>query len=218
MVLNQMLPEVTTWDDAQKAAIRCETTLYKTQASGGTLELPNLTTPNVDSLAAAAIQQQQKQIEALQKQLNKINFLGDENNHIEDSISYIGTSKRGRSPHRFYGNNPHAHSVKWSDKHNGSYNHQYDRSRSRDQYKQSHHNQSHSSQPYHYNSNQNRQQSYSNRNRQEQKSNNTPDPFPRPQSKGSDLKSIQCFRCDGFGHRASECRTKTPRKFRGHEK
>jgi hypothetical protein len=65
MVLNQMLPEVTTWDDAQKAAIRCETTLYKTQASGGTLELPNLTTPNVDSLAAAAIQQQQKQIETL---------------------------------------------------------------------------------------------------------------------------------------------------------
>jgi hypothetical protein len=218
MVLNQMLPEVTTWDDAQKAAIRCETTLYKTQASGGTLELPNLTTPNVDSLAAAAIQQQQKQIEALQKQLNKINFLGDENNHIEDSISYIGTPQRGRSPHRSYGNNPHAHSVKWSDKHNGSQNHQYDRSRSRDQYKQSHHNQSHSGESYHYKSNQNRQQSYPNRNRQEQKSNNTPDPSPRPQDKGSDLKKIQCFRCDGFGHTASECRTKNPRKFRRHEK
>ena len=45
VVLNQMLPEVTTWGDAQKAAIRCETNFYKTQASGGTLELPNLTTP-----------------------------------------------------------------------------------------------------------------------------------------------------------------------------
>ncbi len=40
MVLNQLLPEVKTWEDAQKAAIRCETTLYETQASGGTLELP----------------------------------------------------------------------------------------------------------------------------------------------------------------------------------
>ena len=29
MVLNQLLLEVTTWEDAQKAASRCETTLYK---------------------------------------------------------------------------------------------------------------------------------------------------------------------------------------------
>jgi hypothetical protein len=75
MVLNQMLPEVTTWDDAQKTAIRCETTLYKTQASGGTLELPTLSTTNDNTLAATIIQKQQKQIEELQKQLKKINIL-----------------------------------------------------------------------------------------------------------------------------------------------
>jgi hypothetical protein len=75
MVLNQLLPEVTTWEDAQAAAIRCETTLYKTQASGGTLELPTLSTTNDNILAATIIQKQQKQIEELQKQLNKINIL-----------------------------------------------------------------------------------------------------------------------------------------------
>ena len=74
MVLNQLLPEVTTWEDAQKSAIRCETTLYKTQFSGGTLELPALSTTNDNTLAATIIQQQQKQIEELQKQLYKINF------------------------------------------------------------------------------------------------------------------------------------------------
>jgi hypothetical protein len=31
MVLNQMLQKVSTWDGAQRAALRCETTLYKTQ-------------------------------------------------------------------------------------------------------------------------------------------------------------------------------------------
>ena len=75
MVLNQLLPEVTTWEDAQKSAIRCETTLYKTQFSGGTLELPALSTTNDNTLAATIIQQQQKQIEELQKQLNKITIL-----------------------------------------------------------------------------------------------------------------------------------------------
>ena len=59
MVLNQLLPEVTTWEEAQKAAIRCENTLYKTQASGGTLELPNLSTSNANTLTTTLIQQQQ---------------------------------------------------------------------------------------------------------------------------------------------------------------
>ena len=71
MVLNQMLPEVTTWEEAQKAAIRCENTLYKTQASGGTLELPNLSTSNANTLTTTLIQQQQKQIDELKKQLDK---------------------------------------------------------------------------------------------------------------------------------------------------
>jgi hypothetical protein len=51
MVLNQLLLEEKTWEDAQQAAIRCETTLYKTQASGGTLELPTFTTSNIDTVA-----------------------------------------------------------------------------------------------------------------------------------------------------------------------
>ena len=71
MVLNQLLPEVTTWEEAQKAAIRCENTLYKTQASGGTLELPNLSTSNANTLTTTLIQQQQKQIDELKKQLDK---------------------------------------------------------------------------------------------------------------------------------------------------
>jgi hypothetical protein len=66
MVLNQMLPEVTTWDDAQRAALRCETTLYKTQTSNRVLELPTFTSSNIDTLAATALQQQHKQIEELQ--------------------------------------------------------------------------------------------------------------------------------------------------------
>jgi hypothetical protein len=77
MVLNQILPEVTTWDDVQRAALRCETYLYKTQMSIGILELPNFTSSNIDTLAATALQQQQKQIEELQSKLNKINFLGE---------------------------------------------------------------------------------------------------------------------------------------------
>ena len=60
MVLNQMLPEVTTWAAAQAAAIQCETTLYKTQASGGILELPTFSNPNIYALTATAMQQQQK--------------------------------------------------------------------------------------------------------------------------------------------------------------
>ena len=72
LVLNQLLPEVTTLEEAQKAAIRCENTLYKTQASGGTLELPNLSTSNANTLTATLIQQQQKQIDAMQRQLDKI--------------------------------------------------------------------------------------------------------------------------------------------------
>ena len=71
MVLNQLLPEVTTWEDAQAAALRCETTLYKTQGSNGMLELPTFTSTKIDSLEATALQQQQKQIEKLQQQLNK---------------------------------------------------------------------------------------------------------------------------------------------------
>jgi hypothetical protein len=47
VVLNQMLQKVTTWDDAQRAALRCETTLYKTQTSGGILELPTFISPNM---------------------------------------------------------------------------------------------------------------------------------------------------------------------------
>jgi hypothetical protein len=39
------------------------------------LELPTFTSTKIDSLAATALQQQQKQIEKLQQQLNKINFL-----------------------------------------------------------------------------------------------------------------------------------------------
>jgi hypothetical protein len=72
MVLNQLLPEVTTWEDAQAAALRCETTLYKTQASGGKLDLSTFSTYNTNTLTATTIQQQQKQIEALQKQIDKI--------------------------------------------------------------------------------------------------------------------------------------------------
>ena len=72
MVLNQLLPEVTTWEDAQAAALRCEKTLYKTQASGGKLDLPTFSTYNTNTLTATTIQQQQKQIEALQKQIDKI--------------------------------------------------------------------------------------------------------------------------------------------------
>jgi hypothetical protein len=50
MVLNQLLPEVTTWEDAQKAAIRCETTLYKTQFSAKHIEMQrrDLPTSNPD--------------------------------------------------------------------------------------------------------------------------------------------------------------------------
>jgi type II secretory pathway pseudopilin PulG len=72
MVLNEMLPEVTTWDDAQRAALRCETTLYKTQTSNGVLELPTFTSSNIDTLAATALQQQQKQIEELQTSHQKL--------------------------------------------------------------------------------------------------------------------------------------------------
>ncbi|EFX84505.1 hypothetical protein DAPPUDRAFT_314838 [Daphnia pulex] len=60
MVLNQMLPEVTTWDDAQRAALRCETTLYKTQTSNGVLELPTFTSSNIDTLAATESRQKLK--------------------------------------------------------------------------------------------------------------------------------------------------------------
>jgi hypothetical protein len=91
MVLNQMLPEVTTWDDAQRAALRCETTLYETQTSNGVLELPTFTSSNIDTLAATALQQQQKQIEELQTKLSKINFIGESPETKEDTIFYFGT-------------------------------------------------------------------------------------------------------------------------------
>jgi hypothetical protein len=111
MVLNQMLPEVTTWDDAQRAALRCETTLYKTQASNGVLELPTFTSSNIDTLAATALQQQQKQIEELQSKLSKSNFIGESPETKEDTIFYVGPNQRGRPPQRDQPNTV----VRWSD-------------------------------------------------------------------------------------------------------
>ena len=80
MVLNQLLPEVTTWQEAQDAAIRCETTLYKTQSSNGILELPTFASATadglkttVDDLKTTIMHQQHKEIEMLRAQLNKVN-------------------------------------------------------------------------------------------------------------------------------------------------
>jgi hypothetical protein len=98
MVLNQMLPEVTTWDDAQRAALRCETTLYKTQTSNGILELPSFTTSNIDTLAATTLEQQQKQIKELQSKLNKINFVGEVQEPTDDTIPNTGPNRRRRPP------------------------------------------------------------------------------------------------------------------------
>jgi hypothetical protein len=88
MVLNQMLPEVTTWDDAQRAALRCETTLYKTQTNNGVLELPTFTISNIDALSATTLQQQQ--IKELQSKLNKINFVGEVQEPTDDTIHNTG--------------------------------------------------------------------------------------------------------------------------------
>jgi hypothetical protein len=73
MVLNQLLTEVTTWQEAQDAAIRCETTSYKTQSSNGILELPTFASTTVDDLRTTVMQQQQNEIEMLRAQLNKVN-------------------------------------------------------------------------------------------------------------------------------------------------
>jgi hypothetical protein len=56
-------------------ALKWHSQRIKTQANGGTLELPTLSTTNDNTLAATIIQKQQKKIEELQKQLNKINIL-----------------------------------------------------------------------------------------------------------------------------------------------
>ncbi|EFX65145.1 hypothetical protein DAPPUDRAFT_333483 [Daphnia pulex] len=98
MVLNQMLPEVTTWYDAQRAALRCETTLYKTQTSNGVLELPTFTSSNIDALSATTLQQQQKQIKELQSKLNKINFVGGVQEPTDDTIHNTGPNRLGRPP------------------------------------------------------------------------------------------------------------------------
>ena len=97
MVLNQMLPEVTTWDDAQRAALRCETTLYKTQ-TGGILELPTFTSSNIDTLVATKLKQQQKQIEELKTKLNKIHFVGEVQKPSDDTIYNMGPNQSGRPP------------------------------------------------------------------------------------------------------------------------
>jgi hypothetical protein len=55
-------------------ALKWHSQRIKTQANGGTLELPTLSTTN-DNTLAATITQQQRQIEELRKQLNKINIL-----------------------------------------------------------------------------------------------------------------------------------------------
>ena len=96
MVLNEMLPEVTTWDDAQRAALRCETTLYKTQTNNGVLELPTFTISNIDALSATTLQQQQ--IKELQSKLNKINFVGEVQEPTDDTIHNTGPNWRGRPP------------------------------------------------------------------------------------------------------------------------
>jgi hypothetical protein len=98
MVLNQMLPEVTTWDDAQRAALRCETTLCKMQRSNGVLELPTFTSSNIDTLSATALQQQQKQIKELQSKLNKINFVGEVQDSTDDPIHNTGPNRRRPPP------------------------------------------------------------------------------------------------------------------------
>ncbi len=59
MVLNQLLPERPTWEEAQDAAIRCDTTLYKTQSSNGILELPTFASTTIDDLRTTVMQQQQ---------------------------------------------------------------------------------------------------------------------------------------------------------------
>ena len=94
MVLNQLLPEVTTWQEAQDAAIRCETTLY-TQSSNGILELPIFKYTSIDDLRTTAMQQQQKEIEMLRAQLNKVNFLGDAHKPDDKTVNYVGQQERG---------------------------------------------------------------------------------------------------------------------------
>lgn len=223
MILNQMLPEVTTWEDAQKAAIRCETTLYKTQASGGTLELPTFSNTNIDTLAATAMQQQKKQIEALQKQLNKINVLGDEQEPTEDKLCYVASDQHGRPTQRTYGPTQNNTSVKWSDGVNNQNryqnNNQQPRSRSREQYKTTPHNgyyqqdqqnpKTFSNQYQHPHNNQPPQRHQSPAARP-----STPGPSSRSSSATRDFKNIQCYRCENYGHVAKECRTKDPRRLR----
>ena len=58
MVLNQLLPERPTREEAQDAAIRCDTTLYKTQSSNG-IELPTFASTTIDDLRTTVMQQQQ---------------------------------------------------------------------------------------------------------------------------------------------------------------
>jgi hypothetical protein len=135
MVLNQLLPEVTTWQEAQDAAIRCETTLYKTQTSNGILELPTFASASVDDLRTTVMQQQQKEIEMLRAQLNKVNFLGDAQKPDEQTVNYVGQQERGRPQQKRYNtyneqNNP---TVKWSDNAHSSQHYQQPNQRQRSQ-------------------------------------------------------------------------------------
>jgi hypothetical protein len=238
MVLNQLLPEVTTWQDAQDAAIRCETTLYKTQSSNGMLELPSFTTTNIDSLTATAMQQQQKEIEMLRAQLNKVNFLGNAN-QPDDTVNYVGQQERGRPQQRYNSYNDHPNSVKWSDNTHSSQHYQRSRSQSRDNnhhpnsrdnYQKSSHQNQYQNNPQYKNSyqHQNTQQyqqpnkGYQNYTDQKYKSPSrrpgTPGPSSRSNSRNRDLSQVQCYRCDKFGHIAKECKTRNVPRLRQQEK
>ena len=233
MVLNQLLPEVTTWEDAQTAALRCETTLYKTQASNGMLELPTFTSTNIDSLAATALQQQQKQIEKLQQQLNKINFLGDTGDTSEQTVNYVGAQQRGRPTQKRH-DNYNGSTVKWSDNAHSSQHYQqpdqrqrsqsrdnYQRSRSRENYQSPHTNQyTQYKSSNHYQPTQH-QQGYSSYPDQKYKSPSRRPSTPgasRSNSRNRDLSKVQCHRCEKFGHIAKECWTKNPARLRRQEK
>jgi hypothetical protein len=145
MVLNQLLPEVTTWQEAQDAAIRCETTLYKTQSSNGILELPTFASATVDDLRTTVMQQQQKEIEMLRAQLsNKVNFLGDAQKPDDQTVNYVGQQERGRPQQRRYNTykDQNNSTVKWSDNAHSSQHYQQPnqrpRSQSRDYNQRSH--------------------------------------------------------------------------------
>jgi hypothetical protein len=200
-----------TWKQAQEAAIMAESMMFKQLAlEPQASSTPTQQNPNVDLLTVTIMQQQQKKLEELEKRLNSINFLGDKSNTTESSVNYMGDDSRSRTSQRQY-NNSNSSSVQWKDQQQKQYhntdNQQHNRQRS-------------NSGNYRSSSGQRDKPQDDQRNRDRSKS-----PFrrpPTPKEDGNkpprDKSQVRCYRCEGIGHYASECRTRDPRKFRKQEK